>query len=97
MTFPAGIQTVEVVDNGAAVLDTSGFGSTQVGGRAPTDCSPLTNPIFFTGAFLEGSVISIFDAPVLPTSKDQCKNGGWLNFPQFKNQGDCVSFVENGK
>jgi hypothetical protein len=35
----------------------------------------------------------VFDAPQLPTSKDQCKNGGWRNFPQFKNQGDCVSFV----
>ena len=34
-------------------------------------------------------------APVVPvpTSKAQCKNGGWKNFPQFKNQGDCVSFV----
>jgi hypothetical protein len=32
----------------------------------------------------------------LPTSKDQCKNGGWTAFPQFKNQGDCVSFVASG-
>jgi glucuronoarabinoxylan endo-1,4-beta-xylanase len=34
----------------------------------------------------------------LPTSKDQCKNGGWKNFtnPAFKNQGDCVSFVATG-
>ena len=33
--------------------------------------------------------------PVLiaPTSKDQCKNGAWKDFPQFKNQGQCVSFV----
>jgi hypothetical protein len=29
----------------------------------------------------------------VPTSKDQCKNGGWQDFSQFKNQGDCVSFV----
>jgi virginiamycin B lyase len=35
-------------------------------------------------------------APV-PTSTAQCKHGGWRNFPQFKNQGDCVSFVEAGK
>ena len=28
------------------------------------------------------------------TSKSQCKNGGWRNFPQFRNQGQCVSFVE---
>jgi hypothetical protein len=34
-----------------------------------------------------------------PTNKEQCKNGGWQNFnvPRcFKNQGDCVSFVETG-
>jgi hypothetical protein len=30
-----------------------------------------------------------------PTSKDQCKDGGWQDFdnPSFKNQGDCVSSV----
>ncbi|HEV2689036.1 MAG TPA: hypothetical protein VGV35_10785, partial [Bryobacteraceae bacterium] len=35
-----------------------------------------------------------------PTDKDQCKDGGWQMFtiPRlFKNQGDCVSFVETGK
>jgi hypothetical protein len=31
--------------------------------------------------------------PSGPTSKDQCKNGGWRTFGVFKNQGDCVSFV----
>jgi hypothetical protein len=34
--------------------------------------------------------------PVLisPTSKDQCKNGGWQSIGTlFKNQGDCLSFV----
>lgn len=30
---------------------------------------------------------------VLPTTKEQCKNGGWQAFGIFKNQGDCVSFV----
>jgi hypothetical protein len=28
-----------------------------------------------------------------PTSKDECKHGGWRDFPGFKNQGDCVSLV----
>ena len=30
-----------------------------------------------------------------PTTKAQCKKGGWKTFtsPKFKNQGDCVSFV----
>jgi hypothetical protein len=31
-----------------------------------------------------------------PASTEDCKNGGWRNFPQFKNQGDCVSFVATG-
>jgi len=34
----------------------------------------------------------------LPTTKDQCKKGGWKEFGVFKHQGDCVSFVAtNGK
>src|SRR3954447_17103613 len=31
-----------------------------------------------------------------PLTKDQCKNGGWRNASQFKNQGDCISFVASG-
>jgi hypothetical protein len=31
-----------------------------------------------------------------PTTKDQCKNGGWRTYGIFKNQGDCVSFVATG-
>ena len=31
-----------------------------------------------------------------PTGTDQCKHGGWRSFgTMFKNQGDCVSFVEH--
>ena len=32
-------------------------------------------------------------APTLPTTKAECKKGGWESFGVFKNQGDCVSFV----
>ena len=33
----------------------------------------------------------------LPTSKAQCKHGGWKSFGTvFKNQGDCVAFVASG-
>ncbi len=34
--------------------------------------------------------------PPLPTTKDQCKKGGWQSFGVFKNEGDCVSFVATG-
>jgi parallel beta helix pectate lyase-like protein len=35
-----------------------------------------------------------------PTDKDQCKNDGWKSFNvprKFKNQGDCIQFVNTGK
>ena len=37
-----------------------------------------------------------------PTGKDDCKNGGWMDLVNgdgepFKNQGDCVSYTNNGK
>ncbi|MDB5186795.1 MAG: hypothetical protein JWM07_267 [Candidatus Saccharibacteria bacterium] len=33
-------------------------------------------------------------APTLATSKDQCKNGGWVTFQNaYKNQGECVSSI----
>lgn len=35
-----------------------------------------------------------------PTSKEQCKNGGWKTFNtprKFKNQGDCIQYVNTGK
>ncbi|MGQ0849140.1 MAG: Calx-beta domain-containing protein [Actinomycetota bacterium] len=32
----------------------------------------------------------------MPTTKDQCKKGGWQTFGVFKNQGDCVSWIATG-
>jgi len=35
-----------------------------------------------------------------PTNKDQCKNDGWMSFTvprKFKNQGDCIQYVNTGK
>ncbi len=35
-----------------------------------------------------------------PTNKDQCKNNGWKRFDvprKFKNQGDCIQYVNTGK
>jgi branched-chain amino acid transport system substrate-binding protein len=45
--------------------------------------------------------ISVFasDAePNQPTSKADCKNGGWRNYPHigFSNQGQCLNFVKKG-
>jgi len=43
-----------------------------------------------------------FEPYAVATNKDQCKNGGWSTLKRadgssFKNQGDCVSYTNNGK
>ena len=41
-----------------------------------------------------------FEPPFIPpTNKDECKKDGWQTFinPAFKNQGECVSFVEKNE
>jgi hypothetical protein len=80
-----------VADNGPAdsLLDTVGLAERATGAAncaAPGPVSP--KPV-------SGDVI--VHPPALPTSKEQCKKGGWRNFGTvFKNQGDCVSFVATG-
>jgi hypothetical protein len=37
-----------------------------------------------------------YTIPALPTTKSQCKKGGWRNFDRFKNQGQCIRFVKHG-
>jgi YVTN family beta-propeller protein len=43
--------------------------------------------------------IALTPTPGSPATKDECKNGGWRDFGppagRFKNQGQCVSFVES--
>jgi hypothetical protein len=50
---------------------------------------------FYTELQLTGDLV-VVDGRALPTSKDQCKKGGWQTYGVFKNQGDCVSFVATG-
>jgi hypothetical protein len=67
---------------------------TGLGDVVPTDCSFAFSP-FARDQVTSGDIV-VVDAPPLPTSKDQCKNGGWQTYGVFKNQGDCVSFVATG-
>ena len=45
------------------------------------------------------TVNGVTEVPLVgpPTSKDQCKQGGWQTFnnPSFKNQGQCVAYVNH--
>lgn len=37
------------------------------------------------------SAIAFVPALAAPAAKEQCKHGGWRAYPQFRNEGDCVS------
>jgi hypothetical protein len=84
-TFGFGIVTVSITDNGGGGSDII---STGPSGRAPDDCSPFTG---LTSTLTNGRA-AVFDAPPLPTSKEQCKNDGFAQFG-FANQGQCIRFV----
>jgi hypothetical protein len=75
----------------------SGSGANLVGLSGRDD--PTTGDTFslFASTSLTDLNESANLVKTLPTSKEQCTNGGWKSFGgQFKNQGDCVSFVATG-
>jgi streptogramin lyase len=63
--------------------------------------TPASGPIQITAGpdgalwFTEEFGNQIGRIAVVPTSKDHCKHGGWRDFPQFKNQGQCTAFVNH--
>jgi hypothetical protein len=87
-TSQFGLVALRVVDNGGAGQDSvEAFPSPVIG-----CATPLSSYSNF-GFLGDATVVDAQPPPPLPTSKDQCTNGGWRTFPGFKNQGDCVSFV----
>jgi hypothetical protein len=83
-----GTVTVSLTDNGGNGLDEFTVGLLQ---RVPTDCSPVVGGIT---ARLDPGRATVIDAQPLPTSKGQCKNGGWARYG-FTNQGQCMTFVKH--
>jgi hypothetical protein len=99
---------IRVADNGSGLDDTFEWVELQTGepGLAgdplpgPADCSSFPPgaqilPLSQNSPFSAGDIVVTDAQPPLPTSKEQCKNGGWRNFPQFRNQGQCIAFVNH--
>ena len=40
--------------------------------------------------------IAVTPSPRVPTSKEQCKNGGWRKIPAVQEAGQCIAFVNQG-
>jgi N-acetylneuraminic acid mutarotase len=73
--------------------DVDGDGVPNASDNCPT--TPNANQADFDGDGI-GDACEV--GPVRPTNKDQCKNNGWMSWsPRFKNQGDCIQYVNTGK
>jgi hypothetical protein len=77
---------VRVTDNGTS--DRLEAAPVAPGHGCPTPV-PFYSNFPFTGDLV------VVDAPPSPTSKDQCKNGGYAQYG-FTNHGQCVAFVQRG-
>lgn len=84
---------------GGTFYDTWSHALTLAGSQTVTDLA-----IVLDGGWSSPQVVEISSASIngtvynfaAPTSKAQCKQGGWQSFSNpgtFKNQGDCVSYV----
>ena len=61
---------------------------------APTVCRVNTVVYAAEDSVVVGDAV-VTDTQPFPTSKDQCKNGGWRNYgATFQNQGQCNLFVK---
>jgi hypothetical protein len=92
-TFGFGAIGVKLVDGGVAGSSLDTFDS-FLGNGSTTNCGfrPLLGDLPVVGGDVQ-----VIDAPSVPGSTADCKNGGWQNFGAvFKNQGQCVAYVERG-
>jgi hypothetical protein len=78
------------------------YGSYQVTGiqLVADGFSGITQTTHVDNVMINDQTIT-FEKPV-PTNTGQCKNGGWMTFGRadgsgFKNQGDCIQYVNTGK
>ena len=72
------------------------FGDPYTGGRVLISSTSGSSWGDFASVFdVADATFKTYVTP-LPSSFGQCMNGGWRDWPQFKNQGDCVSFVATG-
>jgi hypothetical protein len=87
-----------VLPNGGsfeAPFTTDASGSFEaIGFLGTSDIGIWTATVVWSGGTLTQS---LFVDCSTPASKQECKNGGWRNFPQFKNQGQCIAFVNHDR
>ena len=80
-----------------ATIHTSTGNYTDQGTAFIQATSELFSGTLFPGVYEPFSSSQTQPTLIEPTSRNQCMNGGWMNYPQFKNQGQCVAYVANSQ
>ena len=88
--FPGSPVVAKLVDGGAPGSGLDRFDAFLSNGSS-TNCG--FQP--FAPTPVAGGDVVVVDAPPAPTTKEQCKHGGYAAFG-FTNQGQCVAFVQRG-
>jgi hypothetical protein len=97
-TFPvadggeADVLSFQLNAAGVAAFNAARGGFFSIGGSTPVN--ELGFIYAFSGPGAGGTQQLVVTC--LPTTKEECKNGGWHTHGVFRNQGDCVSFVATG-
>ena len=83
---------VRLVDNGGAGLDRFEYFPENPADPGSADCQ-VGSPAYVGGSLIGRALLSDVDPqPPVPTSKKQCRRGGFAHFG-FKNKGKCISYV----
>lgn len=98
-TIEAAYPNATIALDGFTTPPTIGGIGLNVGFASPTDQFNGNVDALVVGLNGVNTTYDFEPAPPPPTNADQCKKGGWMQFsnPSFKNQGECVSFVEHQK
>jgi uncharacterized protein len=69
--------------------------------KSPNQVESFYSPDAFRSSDHDPVIVGL-SLVTVPTNRDQCRNGGWADFIRangttFKNQGQCVSYVNTGK
>ena len=85
--------TVKLVDNGGSGLDRFQYFPIPPENSQYLDCRASPIPTDFGGPLIGRA--EVFDSPPPPTSKRQCRHGGFAQFG-FRSKRRCIKFVKHG-
>ena len=103
ITCPANISVV--AGSGGTAVVTYAAVASDIAGPVSLTYSPASGSTFAVGTTsvtatatdqvgLQAScAFTVTVTPLLPATVEECKNGGWMTFGVFKNQGECITFV----